>query len=395
MITETGFIPKKSTEILTELQTLSQSPEYWGSDVDLSDYNPLGKLLKLMALTIEQVWELAEDTYYQSFLDTAEGVNLDRLSRLTGITRKPASSETTELTFTGEDYTQIPTGFLIQTKSGIVFETMETVVLQSGTTTVNAKAVNTGLTSRVLANTLTEFVTPIAGLDTVTNAEGSIGGAERETDNELRERIFTTLSVFSQNNSGSIVYMETVLLSEPDIINAFVVENQYSIPQNGMPSHSINFYISGGEESRIAELIFQLKPAGIETVGEILVNYQYNDMLHPIRFSRPSYTDIQVRVEVYTTPSWDSASVDLIKQAIVKVIGGVDYTTVPNVEYPSKITAGTLSAWDIYPSLRTIVGFADLDIEFSTDGVTWVKRIAVPGGTIPRTNTNDISVVET
>lgn len=394
MINETGFIPKKYNEILTELQTLSQSPEYWGSDVDLSDYNPLGKLLKLIALTIEQVWELAEDTYYQSFLDTAEGVNLDRLSRLTGITRKPASSETTELTFTGEDYTQIPTGFLIQTKSGIVFETMETVVLQSGTATVNAKAVNTGLTSRVLANTLTEFVTPIAGLDTVTNIEGSIGGSERESDQDLRERIITTLDVYSQNNSGSIKYMETVLLQEEDIINAFVVENQYSITQNDMPPHSIHFYISGGEETRIAELIFQLKPAGIETIGEILVNYQYNDMLHPIRFSRPSYTDILVSVSVYTNTNWDSAYVIEIKRGIVGFIGGVDYTQTPNVEYPSNLTSGTLAAWDVYPQLRNIVGFDDIDIEFSTDGINYYKKIAVPGGTIPRTNTNDISVVE-
>jgi len=391
-ITPQGFVRKPKEQILADLYLLAQSE--FGADIDLSDFSPMGHFCKMFAESQNELWELFEDYFYQSYIDTAVGVHLDRLGSLAGLSRKSPQKESVDVVFVGEDYTDIPAGFLIQSKSRKQFVTTERAVITSGTVTVSAIALEDGLDSRVTADQLTEIVTPMAGLDSVSNPESSLGGAELESDADYRARIINTIETLSQNNSGSIDYIQTVILNEDDVTTCNVIENPYSVEYNDMPPHSIHVLVGGGSESRVAELIFNLKPAGIETIGEILVNHSHNGVIHPIKFSRPTYTDVYVRVTVYTLPEWDSANVDLIKRKIVQVIGGVDNTVDPPVEYSTQYNQATITAWTLYPALKEITGFSDLDIEFSSDDITYYKTLPVLSGTFARTNTDDIVVNE-
>lgn len=76
----------------------------------------------------------------------------------------------------------------------------------------------------------------------------------------------------------------------------------------GLPAHAFEVVAVGGEEPAIADAIFDSKPAGIETYGnveEIVVDGSGNP--YPIRFSRPStppvYISINLQVDQDTFPA--------------------------------------------------------------------------------------------
>ena len=106
--TAIGFVRPSYDDILSQLETQARLPEYFGPDADLSPYSPLGLLLQLIARSESSSWEGMEGNYYASFVDTATGVQLDRVVRLAGLTRKPVSYATVTLTFTGSNGSTVP-----------------------------------------------------------------------------------------------------------------------------------------------------------------------------------------------------------------------------------------------------------------------------------------------
>jgi uncharacterized phage protein gp47/JayE len=96
-LTSTGFTIKTREQIFSDLSDLAKAPEAFGADVDLTPYSPLGIFLALVSESQSLQWQAFEALYYGSFLDTAEDVNLDRLARFAGVTRKQPQKEQVQL----------------------------------------------------------------------------------------------------------------------------------------------------------------------------------------------------------------------------------------------------------------------------------------------------------
>lgn len=188
-ITTNGFVRKPKDIIRSEKVILARSK--FGEDVDFSPYSFEGQWIDVMTENENDLWEKLETQYYNVYIQSAIGVQLDRIAGYNGISRRPAIKASVSLSFTGTDTTVIPIVFACQTANGIVFNTTEEVTITDGVAIANAEANLAGIGGIVSENSIVEIINPLAGLDTVNNDLPSFGGLPIESDLDLRTRILS------------------------------------------------------------------------------------------------------------------------------------------------------------------------------------------------------------
>lgn len=193
---------------------------------------------------------------------------------------------------------------------------------------VNLEALNTGVLP-VSINSISNIETPVAGLDAVDNLSTGVLGRNVETDDEFRVRRKLTLKVVG---GASVPAIEARLVEEiPNVSSAIVKTNRTNVVDSeGRPPHSyeaIVVYPLGDTvtEQLIADKLWEVGPAGIETVGDI--TYSITDStgeLQTIKFSKP--TDVLITVELeFEADSENTLPSDFttaIKNAIVAFSNG-------------------------------------------------------------------------
>ena len=389
--TPQGFLVKTEDVLIAELE--QRARELFGNDIDLSPLEPLGAFIRLLSFALSGNWQAFEGNYYTSYIDTAEGVNLDRLGQFAGIPRKSAQTEKVTLTFSGSNAIVIPVGFLVQTPSGVLYRTIESKTIEAGTVNVQAESDLVGTASRVTSGQLTEIVTPQVGIDSVTNASGSSGGALVESDGDYRARILASVGFIK--NSGAVDYIKIKLEESEFIQSTYIAENNRPIEYNGMPANSLSFTVLGGTDLEVAELIYKYKPAGVQTIGDITVSVPtgFGDTVD-VKLSRPSYLDIYIEVTIEPDSGWVAGNIPLIKTALVKYIGGIDTVDGEDTEYKGLGIGEDVVAWKSYSNMRDIPGIKNLNILFGTSpSVIDQTGISVPVNQIAKTLTANIEVI--
>lgn len=91
-ITDQGFVKKRLEDVSAETEQAFR--DEFGAGFDLDPRNPAGQLKGILDERISLLWELAEAIYFSQYPDFAEGINLDNVVALNGITRKAATFST-------------------------------------------------------------------------------------------------------------------------------------------------------------------------------------------------------------------------------------------------------------------------------------------------------------
>ena len=122
------------------------------------------------------------------FPQLAMGDDLTLAAANFGVNRRGATPASVQVTLTGTPGTEIDGE--IRVASGELIFACETGALgDDGKATILATCETPGAAGNVLPGTVTEFVTPYEGLDTVTNATAGFGGADEESDEDLLIRL--------------------------------------------------------------------------------------------------------------------------------------------------------------------------------------------------------------
>lgn len=120
---------------------------------------------------------------------------LDLHAKAAGLTRRPAGFASGTVTFSGDSGTVIPAGTAVCTEAtdnspSIAFTTDERAVIpDSGSIAVKVTASEAGKASNSAAGAVIFLLTNIKGVSSVSNKDAITGGTDKETDDELRERI--------------------------------------------------------------------------------------------------------------------------------------------------------------------------------------------------------------
>ena len=258
----------------------------FGSDIYLGEDSQDYQLMSTFARCIFDAMQLAELNYNNRSPGTAIGAALDTLVAITGY----------------------------------LWSLPDTVTIGTGGT-VDALATCQELGPVVaVPGDLSIIGTPTAGWTSVTNADAADIGRAVETDAELRAR--QKLSV--ANPSQTILESLTGgLAAVPGVSMVRVYENDTnSTDANGLPPHSIEAVVEGGDDYDIAYQLNLRKDDGVSTNGtesETVIDAMGQS--HEIKFSRPEQTPIYVSLTIKKLLGYKGA--DSIKQAVADYVNAL------------------------------------------------------------------------
>lgn len=290
-----GFHYPSYDDIKQEL--IEEMKRIYGQDLYLENDSQDYQMISAFALKIYDTYQAIELDYNNRSVKTAIGTALDTLVKNNGITRKKASYSTVKLTITGEPNTNIIGGQAKDSSDNTwSLSDYYITIPASGTIDIDATCTKLGaITTNV--NTITKIVNPTKGWLSVTNKAIPTPGQPIETDEQLRKR----QSISVANPSQTVIEStEGAIAAIEGVTRYRVYENDTSITDsNGIPSHSISAVVEGGTDKEIAQAIYLRKGPGCGTHGNTTVQLIPRSTVPiNIKFSRPSYLDIDVQVKV-------------------------------------------------------------------------------------------------
>lgn len=200
------------------------------------------------------------------------------------------------------------------------------------------------------------------------NSEPASPGSAQETDEQFRNRIKTTLGGIG----GGTINSFTSRISQIERVNEVIVyENVTSVTdtQSGRPPHSVEVVVSDTgtpaqiteNNNRIAQAIFDLKSAGINTYSANLPPIEVNitdlsGTVQTIKFSRANELNVTALFSVRGLKSQlltEENTIALVKQAVI--------------DQASTLIIGQTAIYNLYKCIPfRIEGIVDvLDLEWS------------------------------
>jgi uncharacterized phage protein gp47/JayE len=363
-LTAAGFSAPTQDELLALLQDDYRSKLGAGASVLAS---PLSFDIEIQAERLRSLWAATEGAWQTAFADLATGVSLDLHAAGRRMTRTAATGTVVTLTLTGTPTTVVPEGTIFadeETGRRFVLDADATI---GGGGTVSATATGEDMGPfPALAGNVTQIVTPVSGLTSVTNpADHTTLGADAETDDELRARYFAS---FETPDVATADVIEAAIRTVTGVTEARVFSNDRDVEDEfGVPAHGIMAVVVGGDDTAVAAAIFAAMEPGCATAGTTTESVaDANGDAHDVRFSRPVDVDIYVTVEV--------------------TLGGVG--TYP-ADGDDQVEAGVLTYGDGM-RLGGDVIVRDIDEAINVSGI---RRTTIKVGTSPSpTSTDDIVI---
>ena len=100
-VTPDGFITKPHNKILESLSTKAKAE--WGEYTPTTPDSVFGQFFNIISAVAKDGWDVTQASADQQNRETAEGVYLDYLARIAGLTRLAESGSVGNLLFSGND----------------------------------------------------------------------------------------------------------------------------------------------------------------------------------------------------------------------------------------------------------------------------------------------------
>lgn len=360
-VDSTGLHIPTYNDILEDM--LAAMKQIYGDDIYLDNSSPDYQLLSIFALKQSDTLQALAYAYNARSPETAIGTSLDSVVKLNGIKRKAAGHSTCQVKITGSPFTQITNG-AVKDRAGLTWDLPANVVIDSNGTVYTVATCRTAGAVSALAGDIAQIETPTYGWIAVINEVSAVLGNTQETDAQLRQRQAISTANPSQTmldgTKGAIAALKNVsryAVYENDTnVSSVTDDNPY-----GLPAHSVTCVVEGGTDEDVAEAIFLHKGIGCYTHGNVEVQYtDQNDYINRVRFFRPVYKDIFVKVVLKKYTGYISTMTVKVREAV--------YNYLAALTIGSDVSASVLSniITDCNPSLtKPIFGIKELKLGLS------------------------------
>lgn len=217
---------------------------------------------------------------------------------------------------------------------------------------------------------------PPAGLenDGVINNNAATGGEAEETDDELRQRAKQELAEGTRASAPALVSeAETVdgVTSSSIFTNTTDQDNTGS---GGLPPHSFELVVAGGDNDAVAQSILETKAAGDTSYAGANGTADSGTATLPngqslsVEFSRPSQVQIYVEADLVVEDQFQGTAA--VKNAIIEYTGGTRTTgqeTSVGLDVGEDVIFG-----EVEYQIRSVDGVHDINNLYvdRTDGTT-------------------------
>lgn len=316
-IDELGAAVTTLNEYLEQFrQSYRDIDEAWNIEPESPDGLQIAAWVEALANLDEQLI----NAYRSVDPDTAIGEQLDRIMRLSGLTRQLGTFSTATVTFSGVNGTTIPAGTEVRNEeTDTLWATDTEAEIAGGVATVNVTCTTRGSESAAIGD-LSVIATPVAGVSSVTNDAAASLGRDTESDVVARER--RNLSMASPgSNQVDTTFGRVSNVEEVKYVRIY--ENvTASTDANGLDPHSMAIFVDGGDTVDVAEAIANTKSPGCgfnaantfpNKVQEQVETEEGSPLL--VTFYRPEL--VSIFVEVTIDAAVNTATEEAIKQSIV------------------------------------------------------------------------------
>lgn len=314
MLDENGFKKNSYQDILDGM--IKSAQERFGADINTNDNSVIGGILRLVASAYNEIEQKQEDSYYSAFVSTANGVSLDRLAKNFGLDRKIDTYAIVDLSFNGKSGYTVKANTSYKNSDGLIFVLSSDIVLDSsGKGFGTAYASETGKKYNISANNSLQQVQPVNDLYSIVTKTDATGGADVETDTELRSRIIYAAKGVNSSTYNGII---SAIRSVPGVGMVRIVENHTDkVDKYGNPPYSIHIYVSGGDDTMIGDAIFKSIAIGINTYGQVSLSIEDDaHNKHTVMFDRPKYRQIHAKISVNTNDGFPVDGISQIRQQV-------------------------------------------------------------------------------
>ena len=308
-MTENGFVPKKASEIMQdinlELQDLEDENTGERPFINVEQDTVLQQVLALFANELEQCWNAAYAAYAQFDPQKNTGAGQSGTVQLNGLVRHPGTAAQITVTLTGRPGVIVPAGTIFSDAQGDLQFALDASVTLSGTgSTVTATGTATATqvgTVDLEIGQISTVQTAVAGLFSVSNTVTNNAGTDQETDAELRIRQQRSTSGTSYRQIEAIY---SAVAAVDGVTYCRVYQNAETYPEDdrGIPYKEIAVVVEGGDNTAIAEAMFLRMPIGVMGHGDTFVSlYDNQGISYPIAFSRPQQVPVSVDIQLRET----------------------------------------------------------------------------------------------
>lgn len=333
-------------------------------------------LARILSKALEENDSIRGEGYNNVYVATAVDRHLDKAVAIGGVSRRYGTKSYGKIKVTkSSDISSIsiPPSTIIES-GNVQYLTNNTgyvPISSSEPVEIEIVSILAGADQNVPPESVFTPVVSIRGLDKMICEDGTDGGTDTESDQELRRRYYLTISSYSNSSLNGII---SEVAKIDDVVRVSGRENNTDDELNGLPPHSFEIYCEGGADSKIAETIFYVKPAGIQTYGNVSKEIFFHNNTYNISFSR--YTKEIIYYKLTVKPNIGTATTELekdIKNAIINYTAsstkinqseliGYLYNNVTGISSLSNIAFGFSPEPD---SAEEIV--ADVGKSFNTD----------------------------
>lgn len=314
-VTDQGFTTKTVAEITSNIN--SRFIGAFGTQFDVSPESPDGQCIGIMSDVLGEVWEKAEAAYHSNDPAATFGIGLDKAVEVNGVTRIRNRPTSVAITLEGTPGVVVPVGYLIKTEDNLAFATIAQAVLPA---IVTARCTTQGAI-KIVAGDVHILSVAIPGLTSAINLEPGITGIVKEEDPALRARRDNS-TISRGTNSVDAIYEAVRALNLPYIA---IIENNKDTVVDGIPAKSFLTVVEGGTPQEVSRAIYDNKPQGIESAGDILtVIIDSKGYPHDIGLSRPAPVDISIEASITNLPGASVDSASLAQAELIDHVNGLN-----------------------------------------------------------------------
>lgn len=314
-ITNQGVEIQTFQEIFDEL--VAGFKDIYGADIDLDPESPDGQRVGIYATKIHDLQTFGMAVANNLDPDLSVGLWQEMLLKFSGITKRPPIRSQVDVEITTDRNLTLEEGYTVADSVGTRWKLDTEATLQSGTSTVTLFAEDFG-PIEAAANTVTDPETIILGVTNVSNPAAAEVGQDEETEAEVRRRRRLSIETPAFSTRGSLFGRLFDIVGVTDLQ---VYENDTnSVDSRGVPAHGLWCVVQGGDVADIIETIVKNKTGGTDLKGdieEVFVEEKDGFNINLVaRFDRPTFTDVEVRLDATRKDSADPVDTQAIEDAI-------------------------------------------------------------------------------
>ena len=379
-LTEKGYVRRTCEDIVSDKE--QHAKELFGEDIDTSDQTVLGKIIRINAYDQALAYEENEQVYYSGYPHTATGQSLDRLLPFAAISRNQAEPAMYTVEIQGTAGYTIEAGFLAGTDTELTFYTAQDATIgEDGKCIVTVCCTEPGTLGNVNATAINKVVNPDADITAVEGVECLSPGVDEESDPNLRARFDGAVAGSGSCNANAL---RAALLRIPTVRFAEVIENEEDTADaSGRPPHSFESYVLGGDdyEQQIAETIFEKRPLGIKTIGDVAVTItDVSGNEKTVRYSKALNVPVTVKVQLKTNSLYPSDGAERVQANVADYINalGIGASLVRTALYgPVYAVSGVVEVTSIELSTNGGTSYSEANVTVPQYGVAVCAAVVV------------------